>query len=432
MLVTLPLVLLLLDYWPLGRAGSRERGTRGPESRPVPAEICDLKSEICNPRPVPRRPPRITWAWLIVEKLPWLALAAVSCVVTYWAQGTAIMPFQHLPLGSRIANALVSYVAYSGQFFYPVGLAVFYPLPQNALPAWKIVGCGLLLAGISLAVLVCRRKCPYLLVGWLWYLGMLVPVIGLVQVGSQAMADRYTYLTQIGLYIALAWGAERVSRDCAYRQRVAAVTSALAVTSLTCCAWQQVSYWKDGEAVWTHTLACTSKNHLAHGALAIVLAEHGRVDEAIAHYRTALRIKPDWELAHYNLGLALAGRGQIDEAIAHYRMAWKIKPDYVEALNNMAWIRATHPDPKFRDGPEAVRLACRVIELSSSNAAALDTLAAAYAEAGRFAEAVRTAREALDLSAQQNQQALAESLQAKLRLYEARTPFRESPSAIQP
>ena len=157
---------------------------------------------------------------VLLEKLPWLALAAVSCVVTYSAQGTAVVDVQLLPFPSRIANALVSYVAYLGQFFYPVGLAVFYPHPQNALPIWKIVGSLLLLVGISLAVLACRRKCPYLLVGWLWYLGMLVPVIGLVQVGSQAMADRYTYLTQIGLYIALAWGAEHVSRHWPYRRWV--------------------------------------------------------------------------------------------------------------------------------------------------------------------------------------------------------------------
>ena len=158
---------------------------------------------------------------MLLEKLPWLVLAAASCVVTLF--GPSRQPLyrsERLPLPSRIANALVSYVAYLGQFFYPVGLAVFYPHPQNALPIWKIVGSLLLLVGISLAVLACRRKCPYLLVGWLWYLGMLVPVIGLVQVGSQAMADRYTYLTQIGLYIALAWGAERVSRHWPYRRWV--------------------------------------------------------------------------------------------------------------------------------------------------------------------------------------------------------------------
>ena len=186
MLVTLPFVLLLLDYWPLGRIGAAV--PQSPQQARLPRQ-----SSLALRR-------------VLLEKLPWLVLTAASCVVTRFAQQTALVSTERLPLPSRIANALVSYVAYLGQFFYPVGLAVLYPYPQSTLPIWKIVGALLLLVGISLAVLACRRKCPYLLVGWLWYLGMLVPVIGLVQVGDQSMADRYTYLTQIGLYIALAWG----------------------------------------------------------------------------------------------------------------------------------------------------------------------------------------------------------------------------------
>ncbi len=153
---------------------------------------------------------------------------------------------------------------------------MFYPHPQGSLPVWKIVGAGLLLLGISLAVLAGRRKCPYLLVGWLWYLGMLVPVIGLVQVGSQAMADRYTYLTQIGLYIALAWAIAGVCRGSACRRWAGAATAAVAVAALACCAWQQASYWKDEETVWTHALACTSRNFLAHASLAPSWPSAGR------------------------------------------------------------------------------------------------------------------------------------------------------------
>ena len=190
MLVTLPFVLLLLDYWPLGRIGAT--------SQPVSRESRLPQQS----SPALRR--------VLLEKLPWLAMAAASCAATFLAQGTSVVVVQRLPLLTRIDNALVSYAAYLGQFFYPAGLAALYPHPQSSLPIWKIVAAVLLLLGVSLAALACRRKCPYLLVGWLWYLGMLVPVIGLVQVGSQAMADRYTYLTQIGLYIALAWGSERV------------------------------------------------------------------------------------------------------------------------------------------------------------------------------------------------------------------------------
>ena len=169
MLVTLPLVLLLLDYWPLGRAGSREQGAGSGEPGAGSAQGSNGYA-------------------LLVEKLPWLALAAVSCAVTYEAQGGAIMPLERFTLPARVANALVSYAAYLVQFFYPAGLAAFYPWPQGPLPLGKAIGCLLLLTGISLVAAACRRKCAYLLVGWLWYLGMLVPVIGLVQVGFQAMA----------------------------------------------------------------------------------------------------------------------------------------------------------------------------------------------------------------------------------------------------
>ncbi|MGA2259578.1 MAG: hypothetical protein ABSG53_33295, partial [Thermoguttaceae bacterium] len=205
MLVTLPFVLLLLDYWPLGRISPRRVGK-------TPGYPEYLLAGPTVPDGAARR-----LQVVLLEKLPWLVLAAISCMVTYLAQRTAVTPFERLPLWSRIANALVSCVAYLGQFFYPAGLAVLYPHPQNDLSVWKIIGSALLLAGISLAVLACRRKCPYLLVGWLWYLGMLVPVSGLVQVGAQAMADRYTYLTQIGLYIALAWTAVHISRPWRYR-----------------------------------------------------------------------------------------------------------------------------------------------------------------------------------------------------------------------
>jgi tetratricopeptide (TPR) repeat protein len=297
-----------------------------------------------------------------------------------------------LPLPSRIANALVSYVAYLGQFFYPVGLAVFYPLPQNALPVWKILGSGLLLAGISLAVLACRRKHPYCLVGWLWYLGMLVPVIGLVQVGSQAMADRYTYLTQIGLYIALAWGAERISRRWPYRRWVGGVISVLVVTNLAWCAWQQVSYWKDDETLWTHTLACTSQNCLAHNNLGNVLAGHRRVEEAIAHYRKALEINPDDVKVHNNLGAALAHGGQIEEAIAHYRRALEINPDDVEAHSNLGVALAGRGRVD-----EAIAHYRKALEINVDDADAHNNLGLALAGRGEVDEAMTHYRKALEI-----------------------------------
>jgi protein O-mannosyl-transferase len=314
MLVTLPFVLLLLDYWPLERFSPA--AASGPRDRTFE--------------------PRAT-AWrLVLEKIPMLALAAASSVVTYVVQETARGSLAHVPLSSRMANAVVSYVAYLGKFVYPVGLAVFYPHPEQALPAWKIAGACLVLAGISAGVLVWRRRHPYLLVGWFWYLGMLVPVIGLVQVGSQAMADRYTYLTQIGLYVAVAWGGLHVVRTSAGRRRACAIAAGLALVLLAGSAWRQVSFWRDSETLWSHALSVTSRNHEAHNGLARALARRGQMDAAIAQYEEALAIKPDYVEAHNNLGNVLAGRGEHAAAITQYRMALRIKPDHAEAHNNLA------------------------------------------------------------------------------------------------
>ncbi len=524
MLVTLPFVLLLLDHWPLKRLA-------------------------------------LTWR-LVAEKVPLLVLSAASCVVTRLAQSEAVQSIDRLSLTSRIENALVSCVGYVGNFFCPLGLAAFYPHPGDSLPSWEIGGALLLLVAIGVGLLACRRKFPYLPVGWFWYLGMLVPVIGLVQVGQQAMADRYTYLPQIGLAIGLAWGAKQVCERWPSRAWLCGVASALVLATFMGCAWRQTSYWRDSETLWTRALDCTSgnvvahvnlgvalhdqgrldeaidqyhdalaikphdvmaHNHLgvalrdqghaaeaiaefrhalaidpncaaAHNNLGAILAEGGQVNEAIEHYRKAIEVNPSHASAHYNLanalarqsryeeamaefqksldinsnsaeahhnlGLFLAGAGQFDEAIAHFRTALQLKPtlinarrtlavvlahhgkipeaiaewsellrlqpDDVPALRELAWLLATSPAASHRNGSRAVQLAERAAELTADrDPAVLDALAAAYAEAGRFSEAVQTARHALELAARQNQQTLAESVRARLSLYEARAPFHE-------
>ena len=226
MLVTLPLVLLLLDYWPLGRMAL----------------------------PVIGR--------LVLEKLPLLAMSAALVLRTLWAQTAAITPLKALPLSLRVANALVSYAAYVGQLFYPAGLAVLYPLSVDSLSNREAVGRPAVPGGVTIGTAVCRRRCPWLLVGWLWYLGMLVPVIGLVQVGSQSMADRYTYLPQIGLLIGLAWGATRAIGTWPYRSWLCGVASVLVVAALMGCAWRQTSYWHDSGTLWTHTLLARNATRL--------------------------------------------------------------------------------------------------------------------------------------------------------------------------
>jgi len=302
MLVTLPFVLLLLDYWPLGRIGLHTAG-------------------------ISRR--------VVVEKLPLLALTAASCVVTFFAQGEAISSVEAIPLSSRIANALVSYLAYIRDIFYPVGLAVLYPYPEGGLPIWKVVASSLAVTGISTAALVWRRRFPYLFVGWFWYVGMLVPVIGLIRVGLHSMADRYTYLPQIGLCIAVTWGVAQLAVSWRYRFRVYGALAALAVLVLIGLAWKQTSYWRDSEALWTRALASTVRNSPAHLNLGLALAGRGQVDAAITHYQKALELKPNSSNAHNNLGLALAQRGQVDEAIANFQKAVEIKPDYANAHQNL-------------------------------------------------------------------------------------------------
>jgi tetratricopeptide (TPR) repeat protein len=325
MLVTLPFVLLLLDYWPLGRM--KAEGGRMKKIRIHPSSF------ILHP-----------FARLVVEKIPLLLLAAASCLITLAAQrhADALQPLEQLDYPGRVAHAAAAYVAYLGKMLYPGGLAVFYPLPKGPQPAWEVVAATTMLAAISAAVFAARQNCPYLLFGWLWYLGTLVPVIGFVQVGCQAMADRYTYLAQIGLTMALAWGAVHLAGSWPCRRCVFAALSALVAAGLTVCAWQQTLHWRDSETLWTHTLACTTQNPIAHCNLAAALAHRGKLDEAIAQYGAVLDIQPDFPAAQTNLGNALARRGRLDEAIAHFEKALENDPLDALAHYNLGNALAGH------------------------------------------------------------------------------------------
>ena len=249
MLVTLPLLLLLLDYWPLGRfterslAGNQEVPPHCDGGGPVAAASLPVWPAALGRLPVLGR--------LLFEKLPWFALVAVSCAMTVWSHIKVVAAVDRLPLSWRLGNALVSYVGYLGDFCWPTGLAVLYPLGDRDLSPWKVGGAALLLLVVTAAVWLARRRYPYLLFGWLWYAGMLVPVSGLLQFGIFTHADRFTYLPQIGIAVALAWGAADLCRRWPYRRAVCGVASLLILAVLAGCAWRQASFWRDSETLWT-------------------------------------------------------------------------------------------------------------------------------------------------------------------------------------
>jgi Flp pilus assembly protein TadD len=321
MLVTLPFVLVLLDYWPLGRF---------PVARPGAGNSATIYQ---SGSPGGQR--RILFR-LVCEKVPFFCLAAFSSVVTFIAQksGGAVSSLEAFPLHDRMANALVSYVMYVVKMIWPQGLAVFYPRVAE-LPIWWGAASGIVLVCVSSLVFLSARRYPYLVTGWLWYLGMLVPVIGLVQVGNQAMADRYTYLPFIGLFIIMAWGVSDLAARWRYRKVVVGTTAAVLLSTFTIIAWLYTGQWKNSMTLFKHAVEVTAKNYVAHNNLGTALAGQGKLDEAIGHYRKALQIKYGYAKAHNNLGAALAKQGKLDEAIGHYRKALQIKYGYAEAHNNL-------------------------------------------------------------------------------------------------
>jgi tetratricopeptide (TPR) repeat protein len=431
MLVTLPFVLLLLDCWPLERFKARTSKTGRQLSR------------------------------LFLEKIPLIALSAVSSAVTYVAQRGAIGWTEQLPMSERISNAFVAYVVYIRQMFWPAGLAVFYPHPENRLPVWEVGLAVILLVGITAVSLVLRRKAPYLVTGWLWYVGMLVPVIGLLQVGWQGHADRYTYLPQIGLYIAATWAVADLTGSWRFQRIALGAAAVLVVSALSWRAWVQTSYWRDSETLFTHALAVTSNNDVALNNLGIVFLDKGQLDEAISKLQAAIDLRPENAPAHDNLAKALLKKGQVAEAMVHYRKFLELEPANVEARNtlgtvliqqghvkeaidqwqealstepengnaasNLAWVFATCPEDSIRDGTRATELGERALRISGGKIPMIyKVLAAAYAENGRFADAIETAQRGADLATIQGNSALAVEMQSNIALYQSGRPLRDS------
>jgi tetratricopeptide (TPR) repeat protein len=300
MFVTLPFVLLLLDFWPLGRFG---KGFG-----------------------------RLVW-----EKLPLFLVAAASSIVAFYAQHSigSVVFLERLPFQARLANTLITYVAYLGHTFWPMGLAVHYPHPRPQLLSVGVFAAAVFLAAIFGIVFRLRRRFPYLIVGWCWYLGTLVPVIGLVQVGGQAMADRYTYVPLVGIFVAVVWSLG----DLASRLRLGriAATCAAAAALAGCAALTvvQIGYWRDSLSLWTHTLAMTENNEVADYNFGLLLAHQNRLREALGFFEKAVQIEPTFGLAQNNLGLVLNGLGYPKEAIPHFIAALQIDPGNADAHNNL-------------------------------------------------------------------------------------------------
>ncbi|HXX41273.1 MAG TPA: tetratricopeptide repeat protein, partial [Chthoniobacterales bacterium] len=498
---------------------------------------------------------------------PLFLLAAISCVMTIWAQSAGIASSDKLPFVLRIENAIVSCVVYIGETFWPVRLAAFYPHPENALKIWQVALAFALLLSVSLSAVALRKRCGYFFAGWFWYLVMLLPVIGLVQVGMQGHADRYTYLPQIGLVLMISWAVADFFASRSGSTKILAPVSAIAILiALASCSFKQVSFWRDSESLWIHTLAVTSNNAIAHNQFGDFLFNRGRIDEAIvqfeksinvrpgyaeaqdnlgvalttkgrfdsaaihlkqavelrpgqpkahydlanalsqqgersaaiAQYQQALTLNPNYVDAHFNLATALARDRQIDaaqseyqkaiadnpkyaeayyalgniffeenksddalkqyqealknrpdypevennialvllrkgqprDAAGHWRRSLELRPDFTESLNNLAWLLATFPDDTLRNGTEAVALAERAQQISGGkDPSILRTLAAAYAETGRFAEAIDTAQRGVRLSVASENSGLAEIFERDLISYRANTPIR---TALEP
>jgi len=376
MLVTLPFVLLLLDYWPLARM---------PRGWSIAAES-KRRGDYAPPSPC-------TFRRLVIEKLPFFFLSAAACAATILVQEKAITGAV-LPLGPRIGNALLAYAVYIRQMLYPVGLAVLYPHPGTQLSTSTVGLCVLILSLITLYVARWRLKRPYLLVGWLWYVGMLLPVIGILQVGPQARADRYTYLPQIGLYIMAAWAAVDWAGARPGRRIVLATMAVLIVTSSLILARVQTRYWRDSVSLWTHTLACTSRNWLAHSNLGAALVERRKFKEAIFHCERALQLFPDLPEAHNNLGMALIAQGKSSEGIPHCERALQLRPDYANAHYSLGLGLAQQGK---RDA--AIVRFERALQLNPDYAAAHDGLGLALAQQSRWNEAIAQYQRALQLNA---------------------------------
>ena len=364
-----PLCLLLLDYWPLKRLANSEGISKRGGDR--------LSS---------------TAGWVILEKVPLFIMAGIVAVISFSVtkDAGALPSLENISLPDRMENALVSYVSYLGQLIWPQDLAIFYPHPRGGLPLWQVICDSGLLILITAAVARVAVLLPYLLVGWCWYLGTLVPVIGIVQAGEQAMADRYTYLTQIGLYIALVWGMRDLSVHFPRLRNSIFAGTALISVCLTVAAWHQAGIWRDSETVFRHALRVTRDNDTVHTFLAEVFIDEGRYEEAEAHCYEALRIEPKHSGAFFELGRVFEERGELDRSRDFYLKALDISNDYFEALVGLATVLQ-----KQGSLSGAIHLFRRALELKPDDPILYYNLGNAFEKREEWSEAIFHYKQAL-------------------------------------
>ena len=390
MLVTIPGLLLLLDYWPLGRSQPPARKGAAGQAR---AQWRGQGSEVQ------------TWTRLILEKVPLLALSAGASAITFVLQEHRPGSIAQLPLMWRVENAAVSYLIYIRQMVWPIDLTAFYPHPENRLPAWQALAAATLVIAITIVAFILRKTRPYLLVGWGWYILMLVPVIGIVEVGLQGHADRYTYLPQIGLYIAITWLVADLTLSLPYRRKILTTAAILTVLALGACAWKQTSYWRNSETLWQRALAVTEDNDVAHTNLGMLLTDRGQLDEALSHFQEALDIRSRSAKAagsHYDLSLALiygdvgnvlARKGQLDLAIVNLRKAVEFQPDYADAHYNLGTALFQRGDLD-----EAISEWQKTLALRPSDAGAHTSLGNGFVQKKLLAQAAEQYRLAIQIS----------------------------------
>lgn len=368
MLMTLPFVLLLLDYWPLKRV-----------------QFNALNHQIRGPY---QRAPAIE---LVLEKTPLFFLSLLSCVITFLVQqkAGALASIATQPLAVRIANALVSYVTYIQKMIWPDNLAVLYPYPAS-ISGWHATGAFVLLAGMTFLAIRYANKLPWLLVGWLWYLGTLVPVIGLVQTGVQARADRYTYVPLIGLFIIVAWGLPRLLAGWRYRAKALSIMSAAVLILAIPASRFQVRYWHDSITLFNHALEVTSDNYVIHNNLGFELALKGQAGDAIKHYSRALVINPDFEAAHINLGVALRKQGRVDDSIEYFSALLRAKLAYA-GIHHHLGISMLHKG----EIDDAISHFQEALGIRPDYAEVYNSLGAAMVSKGKIQEAIASFRQAL-------------------------------------